>query len=341
MIYPLVSVIILNWNGGTYVEESISSILNQDYPEYELIVVDNGSTDSSLQNIKDRFKGRLCLIENNSNVGFAAGNNIGIKRARGEYIALLNNDAVADSLWLKELVSIANVDPAVGMCAAKVLNYFERDIIDTVGHLAYRDGLNRGRGRLEKDKGQYDKIEEVFFPSGSAALYKKSMLDEIGLFDEDFFAYGEDADIGIRGRLGGWKCVYVPSAIAYHRYSASSSAYSPLKAFFVERNRMWVALKNFPLPILALSPLYTFKRYLLQVYAVSFNKGAAGKFVSNHSAAYLLYILFKANLSAMSKIFSMFKKRQQIKKITRVSYKEIASWFRDFKISAMELSLKS
>ena len=340
MEYPLASVIILNWNGGTYVEESIVSILKQNYPEYELIVVDNGSTDFSLQTIKDRFKDKLCLIENKTNMGFAAGNNIGIRQARGEYVVLLNNDATVDISWLKELVAIAEIDPSVGMCASKVLNYFNRDIIDTAGHLVYRDGLNRGRGRLEKDKGQYDKIEEVFFPSGAAALYRKAMLDEIGLFDEDFFAYGEDADIGIRGRLGGWKCVYVPTAIAYHRYSASSSAYSPMKAFFVERNRAWVALKNFPLPILALSQLYTFKKYFLQAYAVSFNKGAAGKFASKYSAIYLLYILFKANLSAMSKIFTMCKKRRQIKEMTRVSYKEIVSWFRDFEISAAELSFK-
>ena len=337
---PLVSVIILNWNGGAYVEESIASILKQNYPEIELIVVDNGSTDSSLQTIKNKFKDRLCLIENKTNTGFAAGNNTGIRRARGKYVALLNNDAVADPSWLKELVAVAESDPRVGMCASKVLNYFERDTIDTVGHLIYRDGLNRGRGRLERDEGQYNKIEEVFFPSGAAALYRKAMLDVMGLFDEDFFAYGEDADLGIRGRLGGWKCVYVPTAIAHHRYSASSSAYSPMKAFLVERNRIWVALKNFPLPILALSPLYTIKRYFLQAYAALFRKGAAGKFVSKYSAVQLMWILLTANLSALSKIFVMLKKRQQIKKISRAGSREIASWFRNFAISATELSLK-
>jgi GT2 family glycosyltransferase len=226
------------------------------------------------------------------------------------------------------------------MCASKVLNYFERDVIDTAGHLVYRDGLNRGRGRLEKNNGRYDKAEEVFFPSGAAALFRKSMLDAIGLFDEDFFAYGEDADLGIRGRLCGWKCVYVPTAVAYHRYSASTSAYSPLKAFLVERNRMWVALKNFPFPMLMLSPLYTLQRYFLQAYAVFSRKGAAGKFASSHSALELLGILFKAHVSALSKIFVMLRKRREVKKISRVSPREITSWFRNFGISAAELSLK-
>ncbi len=338
--HPWVSVIILNWNGGAYVEEAIASVLNQNYPTIELIVVDNGSTDGSPQRIKDRFGSRLCLIENRTNTGFAAGNNTGIRRARSDYIALLNNDAVADTSWIKELVAVAEADPRIGMCASKVLDYFQRDIIDTAGHLIYRDGLNRGRGRLEKDDGRYDKVEEVFFPSGAAALYRKAMLDRIGLFDEDFFAYGEDADLGIRGRLGGWICVYVPTAVAYHRYSTSTSAYSPMKAFLVERNRMWVALKNFPLSVLAIGPFYTLKRYLLQAYAVFSRKGAAGKFASKHSALRLLGILFKAQGSALGKILVMLKKRRQIKKIAHASPQEIAQWFRDFEISVRELSLK-
>lgn len=337
---PLVSVIILNWNGGAYVEEAVASILGQNYPSIELIMVDNGSTDGSLRAIKDRFRDRLSCIENKTNEGFASGNNTGIRYARGAYVALLNNDAVADVSWITELVAAAEADPQIGMCASKVLNYFERGVIDTAGHLIYRDGLNRGRGRLEKDDGRYDKAREVFFPSGAAALYRKAMLDQVGMFDEDFFAYGEDADLGIRGRLAGWKCAYVPTAVAYHRYSASTSPYSPLKAFLVERNRMWVAWKNFPLSVLAVSPFYTLKRYFFQTYAVFSRKGAAGKFVSGHSALQLLGILFKAHGSAWSKVFVMLRKRRQIKKISCARSQEVASWFRDFEISASELSLK-
>ena len=101
-------------------------------------------------------------------------------------------------------------------------------------------------------------MEEVFFPSGCAALYRREMLDEVGLFDEDFFAYGDDTDLGLKGRLAGWKCLYVPKAIVYHRYSQSSGAYSALKAFYVERNRVWIAVKYFPLSLLLESPFYTF-----------------------------------------------------------------------------------
>jgi GT2 family glycosyltransferase len=338
---PLASAIILNWNGNGYVEEAISSLLRQDYPNLEIIVVDNGSTDGSFEFIKDKFMTKIKLIGRNKNTGFAEGNNFGIQLSKGKYILLLNNDAVAEKDWIAELVKTAEEYPNVGMCASKVLNYFARDNIDTVGHLIYRDGLNRGRGRLEKDAGQYDKLEGVFFPSGAAALYRKAMLDEIGLFDEDFFAYGEDADIGIRGRLAGWKCIYVHRAVVYHRYSGSTSAYSPLKAFLVERNRTWVALKNFPFSILLLNPFYALKRYFWQAYGVISKRGAASRFIEKHSLLSLLKILVKANFSAAAKTFNMYKKRCQIKKITRVNQREIISWFKKYEITVKELSLKN
>src|SRR3972149_8610335 len=247
MNMPLVSVIVLNWNGGGFLEECLNSLANQSYKRFEIIVVDNGSTDGSLELVKKKFSGSVKLIENGRNLGFSGGNNRGIEAAKGSYILLLNNDAVAEKKWIEELIISAEKYPKTGMCASKVLSYDNRNIIDNVGHLIYRDGLNRGKGRLEEDRGQYDNEEEVFFPSGCAALYRKKMLDEIGLFDDEFFAYGDDTDIGIKGRLAGWKCLYVPSAIVFHRYSGSSNPYSELKAFYVERNRVWIAIKYFPL----------------------------------------------------------------------------------------------
>ena len=338
---PLVSVIVVNWNGKEYVGETVLSLLQQDYPNREIIVVDNASTDGSYEFIRDTFGNRVQLIRRTENTGFAKGNNCGIRVAKGKYMFLLNNDAVAEKSWITELVKIGEENPDAGMCACKVLNYFEHDTIDTVGHLIYRDGLNRGRGRLEKDSGQYDRIEEVFFPSGAAALYRKAMLDEIGLLDENFFAYGEDADIGIRGRLAGWKCIYVPRAVVYHRYSGSTCAYSPLKAFLVERNRIWVALKNFPISLLLLNPFYTIQRYFWQAYGVFSKKGATGKYIENYSRSSLLLILLKANVCAVAGAFHMYKKRYWIKKITKVSRREILSWFKTYAIAVKSLSLRS
>jgi GT2 family glycosyltransferase len=226
------------------------------------------------------------------------------------------------------------------MLASKIFLQGGLKTIDNVGHLIYRDGLNRGRGRLEVDRGQYEKVEEVLFPSGCAALYRRDMLEEVGLFDEDFFAYGDDTDLGLKGRLAGWTCLYVPKAVVHHRYSQSSGAYSALKAFYVERNRVWIAVKFFPLSLLLASPFYTFLRFALQGYGALTGRGAAGRFTEAHSSGQLLQILLKAYLGAFRGLPRMWKKRREIRKRTRVSEAEIRSWFFRFGMSAREISLK-
>lgn len=340
MANPLVSVIVVNWNGREYLGECLQSLAHQSFVDFEVILVDNGSTDGSVEHVQSRFPGFARILQNPKNLGFSGGNNRGIKEARGKYIALLNNDAKADPHWLMELVRTAEADHQAGMLASKIYLQDGWKIIDNVGHLIYRDGLNRGRGRLEEDHGQFDKMEEVLFPSGCAALYRREMLEEIGLFDEDFFAYGDDTDIGLKGRLAGWKCFYIPQAIVYHRYSQSSNPYSPLKAFYVERNRVWIAVKYFPLPLLLKSPFYTLWRFFLQGYGALTGRGAAGKFSQEYSRFFLMKILVKAYFSAVRGLPWMWQKRKEMRKLTRVNQEEILSWFNRFGISAREISLK-
>ncbi len=340
MSSPFVSVILVNWNGKEYLGECLGSLRSQTFTDFEVVLVDNGSTDGSVEYIRSYFPEFSRIIRNVENKGFAKGNNQGIREARGKYIALLNNDARADSHWLEELVKAGEEDPLAGMLASKVYLQGRGRVIDNVGHLIYRDGLNRGRGRLEVDRGQFDKKEEVLFPSGCAALYRRAMLEEVGLFDEDFFAYGDDTDLGLKGRLAGWKCVYVPGAVVYHRYSQSSGPYSPLKAFLAERNRVWIAVKYFPLSMLLKSPFYTLLRFLFQGYGALVGRGAAGKFSQEYSHFHLLNILVKAYAAAIKGLPKMWKKRKEMKKLTRVSKEEILSWFYRFGISAREISLK-
>jgi GT2 family glycosyltransferase len=336
---PLVSVIVVNWNGKASLDDCLSSLRNQTFLDFELIVVDNGSTDGSVEIVRSHFPDCL-IIRNTSNYGFARGNNQGIEKAKGKYIALLNNDAEAESHWLEELVKVAEEDHRIGMLASKIYLQGGHKIIDNVGHLIYRDGLNRGRGRLEVDHGQFDKKEEVLFPSGCAALYRRTMLEEVGLFDEDFFAYGDDTDLGLKGRLAGWKCGYVPGAVVHHRYSQSSSSYSPMKAFYVERNRVWIAVKYFPLSLLMKSPFYTLLRFLFQGYGALSGRGAAGKFSQEYSPFHLLRILVKAYASAIQGLPKMWRKRKAVKKLTKVNSEEILSWFDRFGITVQEISLK-
>lgn len=171
-------------------------------------------------------------------------------------------------------------------------------------------------------------------------MYRKVVFEEIGLFDEDFFAYADDAEIGIRARLAGWKCVYVPKAVLYHKNSGSTGQYSPFKAFYVERNRFWIVIKYFPLPLLILSLFFTFYRFAFQAYGALAHRGAAGKFTEIYSPLKLIGILCKAYRSGFQHFPKMWRKRRRLKPLRKVSYEEIFGWFKRFGISVREISLR-
>jgi len=180
MIEPLVSIIVVNYNGRKYLEECFTSLKNQSYPNFEVLFVDNHSTDGSVEYVMENYARFVRIILNKENFGFAKGNNIGICASQGNYIATLNNDTRVDPNWLKELVRAAEVDSKIGMCASKIYLMQNKKIIDSVGIGIYPDGTSKQRGWLEKDIGQYAKQEEILLPSACAALYRKKMLDEIG-----------------------------------------------------------------------------------------------------------------------------------------------------------------
>jgi len=255
---PAVSVIIVNWNGKYLLLDCLDSLFNQTFRDFEVILVDNGSTDGSIRYVEEEFP-MIKIIHNEKNLGFAEANNQGIMVSRGEYIALLNNDTRPKRNWLAELVRVADENPRFGMFASKIL--LPSGKIDSAGCLLYPDGIGICRGRWQENRGQYDQIETVVFPSGCAAFYRRQMLDQIGPFDERFFMYCEDTDLGLRARAAGWGCLYIPTAVVTHLYSQSSSAYSLKKAFYVERNRIWVMMKNFSFAQIVSSVPYTLIRY--------------------------------------------------------------------------------
>jgi GT2 family glycosyltransferase len=211
---PLVSVVVVNWNGQDVIAGCLRSLATQNFANFEVIVVDNGSTDGSIALLESSSL-PIRLIRNTENKGFCGANNQGIDLARGKFVALLNNDAEADPGWLAALVdAIGRADgQPCGMVASKILLFDNRKRIDKVGHLIYPDGQNRGRGSGEIDAGQYDELGETLWPDGCAALYSADMLRQIGGFDEDFFAYADDAELGLRGRIAGWRAVYAPKAV--------------------------------------------------------------------------------------------------------------------------------
>lgn len=337
---PLISVVIPNWNGKHFLAECIDSLNEQTFRDFEIILVDNGSTDGSAEFAEERYGNFIRIIRNKKNLGFTGGNNVGIEAARGEYIVLLNNDTWAEPTWLEELAKATYLGHPIGMWASKVYSYFRRNQIEAVGELIYWDGLSRSRGQYELEKGQYGEMEGIFFPPGCGGMYRKVVFEEIGLFDEDFFAYGDDAEIGIRARLAGWKCVFVPKAIVYHKSSGSTGQYSPFKAFYVERNRFWITIKYFPFAMLLLSFFFTFYRFAFQAYGALTHRGAAGKFTQMHSPWHLIGILFKAYGSGFRGIPKMWKKRRRLNRLRKVSFGEIFSWFKRFGISVREISLR-
>jgi GT2 family glycosyltransferase len=335
----LISIVIVNWNGMSYLPECIESSCRQEYSNKELVIVDNGSTDGSREWLRSYGAGIDSLVELDRNTGFAGGVNAGIRAARGEFIALLNNDAVPSGAWLSELAR-PTLELSVGMVASKILFYDRRQVIDKVGHLLYPDGLNRGRGAGELDTGQYDFEEEVFFPDGCAALYRRTMLDDVGLFDEQFFAYGDDADLGLRARWRGWKCSYAPRAIVYHRHSSTLGKYSPTKAFLVERNRFWVAAKLFPLPLLLVTPAFTLWRFLWHLSSVFSSRGLAGGVTREHSRWSLFVALLRAYFSGFKGLGSILRKRRDVFRNKKLSNREFYALVRKYRISARELALK-
>jgi GT2 family glycosyltransferase len=335
----LVSIIIPNWNGIRFLEECFQSIEKQTFSSFEVIFVDNGSADGSADWVAGQYGHLARVVRNEKNLGFAGGNNVGIHLAKGRYIVLLNNDTVVDRHWLEELIKPVDADFTIGMCASKVLSYDRPNVLEATGELLYRDGLNRARGHLEVDRGQYDLEAEILFPPGCGALYRKEVLEEVGHFDEDFFAYGEDADLGLRARLAGWRCIYAPQAVLYHKGSGSTGRYSAFKAFYVERNRVWVAVKNFPFPLLLLTPFYTLLRFLFQAYGVLTHRGAAGRFTRQYPVSALFWILVKSYGSAIKSLPQMWRKRKALEKVRKVEDRTFSEWLKRFGISAKKIAL--
>lgn len=249
---PLVSVIIVNYNGRAFLDACISSILVQTYPRIEIIFVDNGSSDNSIDFIKDKFPS-VVILACNENYGFAKGNNIGIKASKGDLVATLNNDTKVTSRWIEELVQGINSNEKAGMCASKMLFMKEPEVINSTGICISRSGACWDRGMFEQDRGQYDSYIDVFGPCAGAAIYRRCMLEDIGLFDEDFCAYMEDVDLAFRGRLAGWKCLYVPNAVVYHFHGGTAGYVSDYTVYHGNRNIIWNVFKNFPTQFLVTS----------------------------------------------------------------------------------------
>lgn len=248
---PFVSVIILSWNGKHFLKDCLDSLNKQSFRDFEVILVDNGSADGSIGFVEEAYPW-VKVIVNDKNYGFAKGNNIGIKEAKGKYIVTLNNDMVFDKNLLKELCAAAERNKDAGSIAAKIYFMDKPKTLNSVGLKVLPDGVSIDQGFNEKDEGQYDKLRHIFGPTAGAALYKMEMLEDVKLFgqyfDESYFLYAEDVDLAWRAQLRGWKSVFAPKAIVYHKYrGTSSNLIEKADNFFCLRNYYFNLVKNFSL----------------------------------------------------------------------------------------------
>ncbi len=262
------TIIIPNINGKGWLKDSIESIYAQTEQDFELIVVDNGSTDESLTQAREyTSRSNFTLIENKTNTGFSYAVNQGIALAKGKYVVLFNNDAFAEPQWLAELIRAAEQDERIFAVQSLMIRHYERELADDAGDYVTWMGFacKEGDGRLAS---RYTRQKRIFSACGGAALYRKSILDEIGTFDENFFAYFEDVDLSWRANNAGYKNIICPTARCYHICGASTGAvrYNGFKSRQSGRNSILLPLKNEPALMLVVNFLPLAVGYLLKCY---------------------------------------------------------------------------
>ncbi|WP_075292056.1 glycosyltransferase family 2 protein [Pararhizobium arenae] len=260
-----VSIIIPNWNGAHLLPGCLEGLRGQTFADFRTIVVDNGSADGSLALLAERFP-EVFVLSHAENLGFSAAINAGIAAGDSEYVVALNNDTEIDPGWLAALVEAMDRHPEAGLATSKVIDFRNRDIIDTVGDGYTLAGLSFKIGSRCRDDVSESEAFDVFGASACAAIYRRSMLEDIGVFDVDFFAYMEDVDLSIRARLAGYRCLSVPSARIYHMGSASTGGTaSAFSIRLTTRNIFAIIIKDIPLSLI---PEVLAKTIALQIGAV-------------------------------------------------------------------------
>ena len=274
----MIDIVIPNYNGNKYLKECIDSLYTQTYSNFRIIIIDNGSTDSDYKWL-NKYK-NLIFKKLDKNYGFDKAVNEGIKLSDSKYIVLLNNDTVAKENWLEELIKCIDSDKKIFSVCSKMLRYDDKNLIDDAGdeYNILGWGYKRGDGQPINE---YNKTEEVFSSCAGAAIYRRSILDEIGYFDEHFFAYMEDVDICYRGKIHGYKNIYCADAQIYHIGSATSgSKYNSFKVKLAARNNVYVPYKNMPIlqllinmPFLALGFLIKYLFFIKKGYGKEYKEG--------------------------------------------------------------------
>jgi GT2 family glycosyltransferase len=305
---PIVSVILVCWNSAAYLPRCLASLSAQTYHNLEVILLDNGSTDDAMQDLQEKYPRLNLRVERlGSNLGFAAANNLGAQLAQGQWLALLNPDAFPASDWLEQLLKAAEAQPAA-FFASRQIQADQPDLLDGEGDVYHVSGL-AWRRNYGLPVYSMETPQEVFSACAAAALYSRSAFLTAGGFDEDYFAYHEDVDLGFRLRLHGLRCLFVPQAVVHHVGSASHGKESDFAIYHGHRNLTWTYIKDMPgflmwlfLPLHIVTSLISLARF-------SF---------TGHASA-----IWRAKMDAVRGSGAMLRKRRQVQGERRVSVIEI------------------
>jgi GT2 family glycosyltransferase len=331
-----VTALVLNWNGARVVGDCVRSLQQQDYPALEILVVDNASTDGSADMIRREFPA-VRIEVNEKNLGFGGGNNVGIRLAETPYILMCNNDTRIQPDVVRRLVEAMEADPKAGSATPCII-LAASGKVDAAGIVVCPDGLALGRGRAEAPQAVREPAE-VFFGSGCCLLCRRDLLESVSIGGE-FFAYADETDLGWRARRRGWKSLYVPDAVVYHHHAASSGSASPFLARLVERNRVWVAVKNFPAWLLVYGVGWTPYRLFWQGWGALTRRGRAGAMAAECSKVEMAKILLQAYWEALLGLPKMWRKRRVIMRSGRLSMGQFRDIFRRFGIGAKDIALR-
>jgi len=307
---PLVSVIIVTWNSNKDLQICLDHLLAQTFHGFEIILVDNGSEDQTLSELYEKYPSlNLKTYRLNSNLGFASANNIGARRARGKWLALLNADAFPEPDWLEQLLRSTEQNPEYSSFSSRQIQFNAPHLLDGAGDAYHITGLawRRYYNKLVKEYGY--QVEEVFSACPAAALYSREEFLNVGGFDEDYFSYFEDVDLGFRLRLGGAKCLYVPEAVVHHVGSASTGKRSDFSVYYGYRNLIWTFVKNMPSPLIWIFlPLHISAILFFAIYLTLRGQGKA---------------IWKAILDAVLGLPKMLEKRKSIQKNKKIKPGEL------------------
>jgi len=306
----IISVIVVTWNSAAYLSRCLECLAAQTLKDFEVVIVDNGSTDGCLDGMEDLCSVLRLRVERlNENKGFAAANNLGARVARGQWLALLNSDAFPEPDWLAELLRAAEKSPEFSCFASRQIQADAPSLLDGAGDTIHISGLAWRRfagwpaARFGLD------AEEVFSPCAAAAFYSRQAFLQVGGFDEDFFSYHEDVDLGFRLRLQGFRCLYVPDAVVYHVGSATFGAQSDFALYHWQRNFIWSFVQNMPSPLLwEALPLHLMANLVYQV-----NYAFRGRGI----------VLWKAKGDAFHGLSRALRKRREIQKNYKISREEL------------------